>query len=1433
MKRASIINIYFLSLFFFVAVEIVDAQFQNMKFEYLTVDNGLSNNLIQCLFRDSKGYLWVGTQVGLNKFDGFKVKNYETIEGQNNSLSNNYIYWIFEDKHKNLWIGTDFGLNLFDRKTETFKRFLHDSKSGKSISSNSIKSIVEDQKGNIWVNTENGLNCWDANNQIFNQFFPPGEANKIGRYPEKISIDSNGDIWGAKGKTLWKFSTKSQHFTSYTDTLMLSAATQNTYVLVDSNGIVWIGINQKGLISFNEKTKKFIKYGTKADGKGIYSPHIPTMAFDGKHNLLIGGYLGGISRLNLKSSTFDYYFNDKNGENNIIGQSLTSIYLDSENILYVGSALGVSFSNPKKNRYQTFRKNIKESNSLLNNNVARFFEDSHGYIWINTEGGVCIFDPHKKTFKNYPISPRNLSVIMNKGASSFAEDKNSDIWLGTWEGGLQKYERKTGKYFRYMPNPKDPKAISYNIILDIIDDKKGNFLISYYPKGIDVFNIKDGVIKKYRHNPKQPNSLCKTWVDAFRRINDNEILLITPKGFGKFNVNTETFLWNKALEGVHVTDVYIDKHGNNWVGTYDAGLWIISAKGEIEKHNKTNGFSSNTVCCIVEDRQGNIWISTFNGINKYNTKTKKITNINEDDGLLGKQFSTNSYLKATDGKLYFGGDKGFNSFNPDSIVTNTTLPNVYIDEFQIFNKLVTPATPNSPLKNSITETKKIVLTYEQSFFSFGFTAINFTYREKVQYTYKLQGVDNDWVYIDAQQRKASYTNIDPGRYTFKVKASNNDGLWNEQETSVIVIITPPWWKTLWFRMLLIIIIVGGAFVFYFARISAMKRYQRVLENRVNKRTLKLEEANTMLEDRQAKVLQQNEIITQTSEKLKEKDMLKTRFFINISHDFRTPLTLILGPIESMIADFKRKNWIEYIGKLELVGRNAKRLLNLINQLIEIHKIESGAMNLKIVPTNITEFINEIATLFKDFADQHNIRLTLINTSQTIELYIDREKMEKVIFNLLSNAIKYNKPHGTIHIEIIKNNEIYENINNVEIRIKDTGIGIDSKSIAYIFEPFYQAQNMHTKLEESSGIGLSLCKSLIQLHFGSIEVQSELGQGSTFTIKLPLGKNHFKPEEIFEMTNYKLQIADDQLIITNYELRMTNDQLDTDIKQLTPNSRLPTSDFRHRTPNFGLPTPNSRLPTSDSQLPTILVVDDNADMRKYITYELQNDYQIIEAENGLEGFEKTIEFNPELIISDVMMPVIDGIEFCNNIKTNEITSHIPVLLLTARSSEESTIDGFGSGADDYIVKPFSAAVLKSRIKNVLHNREQLRQLYSTQIKIEPKEITLNAIDEKFMAKVLKIVEENISNADFSVVTLAEKTFMSRSNLFRKIKSLTGENVSDFILSMRMKKAAEMLQQSSLEITEIAYQSGFNDPKYFTTYFGKVFGKTPLQYRNSKG
>ena len=531
-------------------------------------------------------------------------------------------------------------------------------------------------------------------------------------------------------------------------------------------------------------------------------------------------------------------------------------------------------------------------------------------------------------------------------------------------------------------------------------------------------------------------------------------------------------------------------------------------------------------------------------------------------------------------------------------------------------------------------------------------------------------------------------------------------------------------------------------------------------------------------------LNQNIVLEAGSEKIKELDMLKTRFFINISHEFRTPLTLILGPIESMITDFKKNEWMESASKLELINRNAKRLLNLVNQLIDIHKIGSGSMRLKVSHTNIGVFVNEIADLFKQLAIERDIIFLLPINTNPIEVYIDVEKMEKVIFNLLSNAFKYNKPNGNIEINI------EENQTNVTIQISDTGNGINKESLPYVFEHFYQAFNAQSTIEESSGIGLSLCKSLVELHHGTIDVQSIENEGSTFIVTLPLGKSHFKSEEIIEITNDQLSITNDQLQIANWPQMMNN-----------------------------------------QQLTTLLIVDDNADMRAYIKSELIGEYQIIEAVNGAEGFEKALEHNPELIISDVMMPVTDGIEFCNNIKTNELTSHLPVILLTARNTEKSAIEGFAIGADDYITKPFSAAVLKSRIKNILQTRAMLRQIYSREIKIEPKAITLNPTDEKFMAKALAIVEKNIDNPEFSVVQLADEMIMSRTNLLRKIKVITGDHVSDFINSMRMKKAAQLLLETDLSVSEIANMVGFNYANYFGKCFQKTFGKTPSQYRSN--
>ncbi len=1567
-----------------------EAQFSDMKFEHLTVNDGLSYNGVKCIVRDSKGYLWLGTERGLNQYDGVKIRVYENIESQTNSLSDRDINCIFEDRDENLWIGTANGLNLYDRKSDSFIRYFSDSSDYKSISNNYITSILQDQKDNLWINTAKGLNHFSIKNQTFTHYFAPGSANKLSRYQDHISFDKQENIWGMHGATLWQFYIQTKQFKSYNNPLLANANVQNAYVEVDMLGIVWIGINENGLISFNRNTKTFKKYSNTPDGKGINSGHLPYMVLDSNQELLIAGSGGGISKLNMQNNSFEYYINDLNNPNCILGGSVMAIYKDKEGIFYAGSAGGLNIYNPKKYRFTTYQHVLNEPNSLINNFISRFFEDSEGLIWISSEGGISIFNPKNKLFKNYILDISLPNGVLNNITTSFAEDKNGDIWVGTYGEGIQRYNKKTGGYYRYLSNSNDPTSVSYNYILDLVSDNRGRLLISYYPSGLDIFDIKQGVVKKFRHSATEKYSIPDTWIDIIHPINESEFGLITPKGYGVFNINTGTCKWNEALNGTHVIDIYYDKAGNLWVATFKKGLWKISPTGEVYKYNIANGFPSNTISGILSDKHDNIWIAYSSGICQYNNKNKTFRHFSLSDGLQ-KSYKSYAHLKASNGFLYFGGTNGFNTFSPDSIKINTYKPSVYIDEFQIFNKPVTLFTPNSPLTNIISETKEITLSYRQSVFSFGFTAINFTSPEKALYAYKMVNFDKDWNYTDATHRKATYTNLDPGNYIFMVKASNNDGVWNELPTNIKIVILPPWWKTVWFRMLLLFSVVGGVFGFYFLRVNALTRYQRVLENKVKKRTLQLQEANAMLEERQEEITQQRDEIenqytnihtlteigqkitssikvqeiikrvyisinslmdapsfsigqindsTKTidywgysqmdnpmhfdtvglsdeqrmsvwcvnhkqvvfmndvenevrkyfnkrikgytgddlpkssiylpllsfeqnvigiitvksynknaytnfhlnvlknlaayisialdnarvyneleaqSEKIKEMDMLKTRFFINISHEFRTPLTLILGPVESMITEFKKNQWNDSVSKLELVNRNAKRLLSLINQLIEIHKIESGAMYLKVVPTEIISFVNEIASLFNDLIAQQNITLSLPNAAEAIEVFVDREKMEKVIFNLLSNAIKYNKLGGCINIDIkIENHQLkIENFNGfAEIQISDTGIGIDSKSAMYIFEPFYQAQNMHTQIEESSGIGLSLCKSLVELHHGNIEVSSELGKGSTFTVNLPLGKEHFKPEEIFEMTNDNLQIKNDRLPTISPKV-ITNDKLPKDNKIPTPNFKLLTSDIGLR--------------TSDFKLQTILVVDDNADMRTYIKGELNSQFQIIEAADGAEGLEKATKYNPTLIISDVMMPGIDGIEFCKNIKTNELISHIPVILLTAKNSEESTIEGLNSGADEYITKPFSVNILLSRIKNILQTRENLRKLYARNIIVQPKEITVNNTDELFLEKVLKIVEENIDNPDFTVVNLASETGMSRNTLLLKLKAITGENVNDFITSMRMKRAAQLLLQTNLNVAEIAYMVGFKTPTYFTKCFKDTYEKTPSEYR----
>lgn len=1401
-------NLLFICLFvtiitsIFTGVEAVP--FADMRFELFNTNNGLSNNRPQCIYRDRKGYLWIGTQSGLNRFDGTNIKIFSINGIHINSLSGQTINCIFEDSNNSLWVGTNAGLNLYNPKTETFTRFEANSSTVTGLSNNMVSSIFEDKQGCLWIYTHDCLNKFIPEHKNFKHYNIPFKTNKLREnyYLDKASIDAEVNIWGVRGNVLWRFNTQTLQFNSYSDIELIgSSFSVETCVVTDSYGMVWIGTGANGLFSFNRNTLKFNQFPTTGKSFGTNSKKITDLFIDNNY-LLIATEPGGLNRLDLKTKRFEYCLHSAGEANEMAVDFLLSIYKDWEGILYLGSREnGLGIYNPKKDRFKN-RLNTLNNNKFADNNLIVFvFEDSQGLIWTGIQGnGISAYNPLTNKSINYLNISNNANSLSNNNVICIAEDKNADIWIGTWLGGLNKFNRKSGRFYHYMPNPNDSSSISYNKILSIKNDNNGNLLLSYFPDGIDIFNIKTGVVKKFRNIDNDKTSAPNTYVDHIVNIGNNGYGLISPNGYWTYSGTKNTFFKNKHLDGIHITDVLRDTKNNIWFATLRDGLWVIERNGKIRKYSSSNGLISNSVSAILEDNNHNIWISTDRGLCEYISKTGKFRHFDQLDGLPSNSFVVYSRLKSRDSKLHFGSHKGLVSFYPDSINVNTFTPHVYINEFQIFNLPVSLQTPNTPLKHTIEETGEIKLTYKESVFSFGFTALNFTNPQKSVYAYKMEGFDNKWNYTSHSRRYATYTNLNPGIYTFMVKASNNDGIWNETPTSIIIKITPPFYKTWWFRILITVLIIGSIVSFFFYRVTNLEKQKQVLEKKVKERTLELEEVNTQLEERQEEIIQQNYNLEIQSAKITELDMLKTRFFINISHEFRTPLTLILGPIESMLSGFRKKKLAEETSTLELVNRNARRLLNLINQLLDIQKIEAGNMNLKITKVELVSFVKDISDLFQNLSVEQGISLSLSSLSDKIEVFIDREKIEKVIFNLLSNAYKYNKAGGSIAIKtefVMPQNEY------VQIIVEDSGVGISSKSLPYIFEPFYQAVNTSATIEDSSGIGLSLCKGIIELHHGKIEVESTLDKGSVFKVLLP--------------------VSSSQLTMDDGEWPMDNGELKIDNGQLTINNEMYIKDSSQ------LSTLNYQLSTISPQV-IILVVDDNADMRTFIKNELQNNYTIIEAANGKEGLQCATAHMPDLVLCDVMMPEMNGFEFCTTIKSNDETSHIPVILLTALSDEEYQISGFVKGADDYISKPFSVNVLNAKIVNIIQTRKKLRDLYSRQITLEPENIEITSTDEIFLKKAVSVIEQHISNSEFDVDILASGLNMGRSTLYRKFEKIMDVSVNDFINITKLKIAARYLKTTNLTVSEIAFQCGYDNTN-FSKYFRKQFNCTPIEYRKN--
>ena len=1369
--KAILFLVFALGLLFFN--ENILAQNKTFHFDHLTKNNGLASNRVNCISKDSTGFVWFGTAEGLQKFDGYSFETFQFDPSDNTTISDNRINCIINDqKTDNLWIGTENGLNYFDRNTYIFTRYLNTSDSNGLIS-NQIFSFCIDKKNRLWIGTNLGLSRMDLNSgkntNYHHQTINPNSIANSAVY--SIFEDSKDNIWVGTRAGLYKYDTKQDKFISFSDTLKDQ---EIRFIYEDKYHGFWIGTNSNGIFRFKNGTSEneFVSYT--AENSNLMNNRAYCIAGESDGNLLIGVRDGGLIYYNFDTNKLIPFIPDIRVENSLNSKALISIYIDNSGIIWLGTYnSGINRIDNHRKKFLHYKVNFKEK-GLFNNHIRSFFEDCQGSIWVGTKdgGGLSKFDKNSGEFEHFKPNSSNPNSLADDYVFSINEIDERYLLVGTFRKGLEILDKKTGK-FEHFVSDNSPKGISNSRVYNIYKDS-GNEIWIGTNSHLDKFNPRT---KTFTQCVPISRIMC------FYPENNNSFWIGTSqKGLFQYNKKTgklksynNSSMDTSALSTYGISALAKDNNGTLWIGSYGGGICAFDSISQKRRIFTTKqGLPSNNVCGILVDEQNYLWISTTNGIAKFNPQNNKFINYSVLDGLQGNEFENFAALKTRSGEMLFGGNNGFNFFTPNEIKSNNTPPAVVITGIKILNKPVLIGVEDSPLKVHISKTKKLILNHDFSVVTFDFSALNYTSPEKNQYAYKLEGFEKEWNYVGLA-RNATYTNLAAGNYIFRVKASNNDGVWNETGTSVEIEVLPPIWKTIWAYLLYAIIL--------FALLNALRRYTVIRAGAKNE---------LMLEKLQ-------------HEKDQEVNQMKLRFFTNISHEFRTPLTLILGPIQSMIdLDTSEKNK----NMLLVIRKNANILLRLVNQLMDLRKIDTGNMRLKASKADVMRFIEDTAHSFDMLANQHSIKYTITKNPENFEMWFDQEKAEKILVNLLANAFKFTPDNGEISIlvSIITNIDQKILINNkpadkiLELKVKDTGIGIPEEAIHEIFNRFYQVKKSKSAYYEGTGIGLSLMKDLIILMQGEIFVESGLGNGSCFTVRLPIDDSYKDESQTTGTTEEIEQSRFERL--KNYAINAFETIQITD--------------------------PEFEQKKISTDAPIILLIDDNLDIRNYIIQQLQGKYCFEQAANGVEGLDKAIEFQPDLIISDVLMPEMDGIELCKRLKTEIQTSHIPIILLTALTSLEYQIEGIETGADAYLSKPFSMELLEVHIKNLIESRKKLKERFELDICIQPREIAHNTIDKDFLEKAMEIIEKYMSDPDFDVQLFVNEIGMSRTVLYRKLKAVTGISINEFINTVRLKRAVQLLQQNKFSVSEIAYEVGFTSPKYFSTCFRKQFHKTPSEF-----
>jgi signal transduction histidine kinase/DNA-binding response OmpR family regulator len=883
-----------------------------------------------------------------------------------------------------------------------------------------------------------------------------------------------------------------------------------------------------------------------------------------------------------------------------------------------------------------------------------------------------------------------------------------------------------------------------------------------------------------------------------------------------------------SISGNYIISIYVDRCGIPWFGTYGNGLNKFvrdSATGResFVVYTRNEGLVNDIVYGILEDDMGRLWLSTDNGLSRFDPVSEEFKNYSLSDGLLNNQFYWSAAHRNPQGRLYFGGMKGLLAFVPEKISDRDFQHNLTITEFKIYNQPVVIGSEyydRVVLEKPISVTDMLTLSYKVREFSFEFSALDYDQTDKIRYAYFLEGFDEEWNYVGTDRRFVSYTTLKGGEYTLHINAALVEGNWSSDPLTLQIRVIPPLWERFWFISSAILILILSVVAYNRYRTIALKQRKQVLELQVRERTQQIEGQKEQLEMQNLEIIEQRDKLMDLNKKVQQANQHQMRFFTHMSHEFRTPLTLIISPLEEMIGEMEGKGRL--LNRLLLVKRNAKRLLHLVNQLMEVRRIKTGNVQIKAMEFDLVKFLENISQPFSSLARQRNIDYEFSPARKSILTYADREKLEIIFYNLVSNAIKYTPEGGRIHIDIsLEDSSTCMDERHdpgivivrpkgdipgkyISIKVIDSGIGIEQEQLKEVFKRFYKAPAGNPNLSLGTGIGLYLTKELVRAHRGYLSVWSAPGKGSEFRFMIPCGKDYLSENEIIGRIE-RPSLANRE----NLNASVLADSFES-AKGSKP-----------------------RIPLTESQKlvsikPLILVVDDDIELCEFISDYLSSEFEVMIAENGAEGLDKAKQYLPDLILSDNMMPVMDGYELCHSLKSELQTSHIPFVLVSARSDEADMVEGLEAGADDYIIKPFELKVLEAKIRTLIETRQKLRTLFSSSLLSDIRKVTTNSVDNKFLKQSIEIVENHLMDSEFGVQSLADHLNISRSLLHKKLTAVVGQSANDFIVSIRLKHSVKLILEGNKKISEIAYLVGFNDPKYFTRCFKKHFGKTPSEY-----